>query len=144
MRRTSTPASPKAKRRKSRSASRLDALIEKATIDAYDESEQKAGFFTMLENHLAVPFATEVLGMTPRPAAHEHPAHRVVSAVPSRWRAVQSERGSTRKFVSRRRPIVAARSISPRSGGGTNENTQRSRGGGAPEFSQPRHHRARP
>ncbi|MGH7554840.1 MAG: calcium-binding protein [Longimicrobiales bacterium] len=64
MRRTSTPASPKAKLRKSRSTSRLDALIEEATVDAYDESEQKAGFFTMLENHLAVPFSTEVLGMT--------------------------------------------------------------------------------
>ena len=47
-----------------RSASRLDALVEEATVDAYDESEQKAGFFTMLENHLAVPFSTEVLGMT--------------------------------------------------------------------------------
>jgi hypothetical protein len=64
MRRTSTPASPKAKLREGRSASRLDALIEEATVDAYDESEQKAGFFTMLENHLAVPFSTEVLGMT--------------------------------------------------------------------------------
>lgn len=64
MRRTSTPASPKARRRKGQSASRLDALIEEATVDAYDESEQKAGFFTMLEHHLAVPFSTEVLGMT--------------------------------------------------------------------------------
>ena len=45
------------------SASRLDALIEEATVDAYDESEQKTGFFTMLENHLAVPFSTNVLGM---------------------------------------------------------------------------------
>lgn len=64
MRRTSAPASPKAKLRKGRSASRLVALIEEATVDAYDESEQKAGFFTMLENHPAVPFSTEVLGMT--------------------------------------------------------------------------------
>lgn len=64
MRRTSTPASPTATLRKGRSASRFDALIKEATVDAYDESEQKAGFFTMLENHLAVPFSTEVLGMT--------------------------------------------------------------------------------
>ena len=49
MRRTSRPASPKAKLRAGRSASRLDALIEEATVDAYDESEQRAGFFTMLE-----------------------------------------------------------------------------------------------
>ena len=63
MKRTSTPASPKAEAKR-KSASRLDALIEEATVDAYDGFEQKAGFFTMLENHLAVPFSTEVLGMT--------------------------------------------------------------------------------
>jgi len=39
----------------------LDELIEEATIDAYDESEQTTGFFTMLEEHLALPFETEVL-----------------------------------------------------------------------------------
>jgi hypothetical protein len=50
------------KRRKNYSAAMLDTLIEEATVDAYDESEQKTGFFTMLENHLATPFATEVLG----------------------------------------------------------------------------------
>ena len=55
MRRTSRPASPKVKLRRSRSASRLDALIEEATVDRYDESEQNAGFFTMLEDHLTVP-----------------------------------------------------------------------------------------
>jgi hypothetical protein len=43
---------------------RLDALIEEATIDAYDESEQRTGFYTMLENHLALPFETEILGVT--------------------------------------------------------------------------------
>jgi hypothetical protein len=64
MRRTSSQPSPKAKLRNRRSASRLDALIEEATVDAHDESEQKAGFFTMLENHLQVPFSTEVLGQT--------------------------------------------------------------------------------
>ena len=45
------------------SVARLDALIEEATVDAYDESEQTTGFFTMLENHLVVPFSTNVLGM---------------------------------------------------------------------------------
>jgi hypothetical protein len=51
------------RRRKNYSAAMLDTLIDEATVDAYDDSEQKAGFFTMLENHLATPFATEVLGM---------------------------------------------------------------------------------
>jgi hypothetical protein len=40
----------------------LDALIEEAIIDAYGESEQRVGFLTMLEEHLVVPFATEILG----------------------------------------------------------------------------------
>jgi hypothetical protein len=64
MRRTSRLASPTARQRNDRRAARLDALIEEATVDAHDESEQKAGFFTMLENHLVVPFSTEVLGTT--------------------------------------------------------------------------------
>jgi hypothetical protein len=38
-------------------------MIEEATVDAYDLSEQVGGFFTMLENHLAVPFETTVLGL---------------------------------------------------------------------------------
>ncbi len=44
-------------------AKKLDALIEEATIDAYDESEQVSGFFTMMENDLAVPFKTKMLGV---------------------------------------------------------------------------------
>jgi hypothetical protein len=39
----------------------LDRLIEEATVDAYGESEQTIGFFTMLANHLAMPFAANVL-----------------------------------------------------------------------------------
>ena len=49
---------------RSRTISRrqLQALIEDATVDAHGESEQRVGFFTVLEEHLAVPFTTEVLG----------------------------------------------------------------------------------
>lgn len=42
---------------------KLDALIEEATVDAYDESEQTTGFYTMLEEHLEMPFKTAVLGI---------------------------------------------------------------------------------
>ena len=42
----------------------LDALIEEATIDAYNEHEQITGLFTMLDVHLAVPFETKLLGIT--------------------------------------------------------------------------------
>jgi hypothetical protein len=38
-------------------------MIEEATVDAYGESEQVVGFYTMLDEHLAVPFETTLLGM---------------------------------------------------------------------------------
>lgn len=38
-------------------------MIEEATVDAYDESEQATGWFTMFEEHLHLPFDTEVLGV---------------------------------------------------------------------------------
>ena len=40
----------------------LDQLIAEATTDAYNESEQAVGFFTMIEENLAIPFVTQVLG----------------------------------------------------------------------------------
>jgi hypothetical protein len=40
----------------------LDKLIEAATTDAYNESEQVNGFFTLIEDNLVVPFTTRVLG----------------------------------------------------------------------------------
>jgi hypothetical protein len=42
----------------------LAALIEQATVDCYNESEQVTGLYTMIENNLAVPFSTHVLGVT--------------------------------------------------------------------------------
>jgi hypothetical protein len=32
-----------------------EALIEEATVDAYNEDEQLTGLFTMIEEHLTVP-----------------------------------------------------------------------------------------
>lgn len=43
-------------------AAYLDQLIEEATVDAYNESEQTVAFFTMIEEHLAFPFTTRVIG----------------------------------------------------------------------------------
>ena len=40
----------------------LDKLVEVATTDAYNESEQISGFFTLIEDNLVVPFTTRVLG----------------------------------------------------------------------------------
>ncbi len=62
------PKAPKAKHgRASKSAVRsstahLDKLIEEATVDCYNDSEEITGIFTMLED-LTVPFATKLLGL---------------------------------------------------------------------------------
>jgi hypothetical protein len=48
---------------KTPSNTRLDRMIDEAVIDSYGESEQIAGFYTMLEDNLAVPFVTEILGV---------------------------------------------------------------------------------
>ena len=45
------------------SKARLDALIEEATVDAYNEAEQVAGLFTMMEDNLQLPFETEIFGL---------------------------------------------------------------------------------
>jgi hypothetical protein len=45
------------------SKQRLQSLVEEALVDAYDESEQRTGFFTMIEEHLPLPFETKVLGV---------------------------------------------------------------------------------
>ncbi|QCD58745.1 hypothetical protein [Streptomyces hawaiiensis] len=41
----------------------LEAMIEEATVDAYKDDEQLTGLFTMLEEHLGLPFTTAVLGV---------------------------------------------------------------------------------
>jgi hypothetical protein len=40
----------------------LRQLIEQATVDAHDDAEQLVSFATMLDQRLAVPFQTSVLG----------------------------------------------------------------------------------
>lgn len=46
-----------------RSDGELDALVEQATVDAYDECEQLASFHVVIEEYLAIPFKTAVLGV---------------------------------------------------------------------------------
>jgi hypothetical protein len=45
------------------SNARLKELIEQAIVDAYGEEEQVGGFFTMIEEYLALPFRVKVLGV---------------------------------------------------------------------------------
>jgi hypothetical protein len=45
------------------SNARLEEMIEQVTVDAYGESEQTTGWFTVIDQNLAVPFETTVLGV---------------------------------------------------------------------------------
>jgi hypothetical protein len=42
---------------------RLDALVEEATVDCYDDDEQVTGLSTMIADNLSMPFPTRVLGV---------------------------------------------------------------------------------
>ena len=42
---------------------RLEAMVEEATVDCYNEEEQVTGLFTMIEDNLSLPFQTTVLGV---------------------------------------------------------------------------------
>jgi hypothetical protein len=46
------------------SRSRLDQMVEDATVDAYNDSEQAVGWYTMMCDHLVLPFETLVLGVS--------------------------------------------------------------------------------
>src|SRR5262245_20955422 len=46
------------------SKQRLEELVEEAIIDAYNESEQVVGLFTMMEDNLKLQFQTEILGIS--------------------------------------------------------------------------------
>jgi len=50
-------------RRRALYEARLDRFIGDATLDAYNESEQRTGFHAALEDHLQLPFETMVLGV---------------------------------------------------------------------------------
>ena len=52
-------------RKRTISKAKLDELIEEATIDAYGDSEQRVGFYTMIEENLALPFETRCLVSKP-------------------------------------------------------------------------------
>lgn len=51
------------RRRSGLSVAKLDTLIEEALVDAYGDSEQRTAFFTVIEDALALPFTTQVLGV---------------------------------------------------------------------------------
>lgn len=71
---------------------RLDALITEATTDAYGEAEERGGLYTMLEEHLALPFVSEVLGVAVTVERIDLTASNEIVAV--------CRRGKTRQAIS--------------------------------------------
>lgn len=68
----------------------LSSMIEEATVDCYNESEQATAFFTVLEEKLALPFETTVLGVTVRvEQIRQGPGDHII-AICSRGRARQA------------------------------------------------------
>ena len=59
----------------------LDELIEEATVDCYDEEEQASGFFSIIEDNVALPFTTRVLGVEASVAAVEIDDYGRIKAV---------------------------------------------------------------
>lgn len=51
-------------RPRSISTAKLDAMVAEAIVDCHNESKRATGLFTMLEDNLAVPFETSILGVT--------------------------------------------------------------------------------
>jgi hypothetical protein len=82
-------------KRKKRHAARLTKarfaeMIEQATVDAYGDSEQITGWFTMIEENLAVPFETKVLGVPVTVERVDLDRSEQIVAVCKRRRARQS------------------------------------------------------
>ena len=67
----------------------LDALIAEATVDCYNESECVTGFFTMLEDSIAVTFQTVVLGVDVTVTRVDRSEDGQVTAVCTRGKAKQ-------------------------------------------------------
>jgi hypothetical protein len=63
------------------SKAQLDTMIEEATVDSYNESEQVTGLFTMLQDHLALPFETTLLGVSVTVARVELTANEEIVAI---------------------------------------------------------------
>ena len=71
-------------------ANYLDKLIEEAITDAYNESEQVGGFFAMIEENLALPFVTRVLGQEVTVAKVDITHRDEIVAICSRGKATQA------------------------------------------------------
>jgi len=77
-------------KRRSTSRARLLEMIEEATVDAYGESEQIGGFYTMIVDRLTVPFDTTLLGIPVRVRGVELTQRDEIVAICTRGRLRQA------------------------------------------------------
>ena len=83
---------------------RLRRLVEDAIVDAYGESEERTGLFAMIEEHLVLPFDTEVLGVTVRVVRIDLTVADEIVAICRRGTQRQPLRSSICRCHSRRPP----------------------------------------
>jgi hypothetical protein len=69
---------------------RLEAMAEEATVDAYGESEQIGGWACMFKDHVAIPFETTVLGEATTVEAIEQRGDTRIVAICKRGRSRQA------------------------------------------------------
>ncbi|MEY8017675.1 hypothetical protein [Mycobacterium servetii] len=67
----------------------MDALIAQATVDCYNDSECVTGLYTTLDQHLATPFQTVVLGVDVTVAGVDLTDDEQIVAVCTRGRSTQ-------------------------------------------------------
>jgi hypothetical protein len=60
------PPPPSAPKARAITNAEYEEMVEAATVDAYGESEQATGWHCMLDEHLRLPFETEMLGVKVR------------------------------------------------------------------------------
>ena len=72
------------------SDAKLKRLIEEATVDAYNESEQRVGFLTLIDENLALPFATRILGVEVSVERIDMSADEAIVAICRRGRTRQA------------------------------------------------------
>jgi Calcium binding len=68
---------------------RFAKMIEQATVDAYGDSEQTTAWLTVIEENLAVPFETKVLGVLTTVERVELDGSEQIVAICRRGRARQ-------------------------------------------------------
>jgi Calcium binding len=84
------------------SKARIEEMLEEATVDANDESEQIMGWFTMIDENLVLPFETTVLGVTVSVVRIDLNRREQIVAICSRGRDRSRSRSSTCRYQRQR------------------------------------------